>query len=218
MVRKYSRRSYRPRRKHSNFKKFARKVRSVITHSSESKFSIQYLATNFSAVGNVWVENNFVNFAQGDDIFAQRQGRRIAVTGFYLNGILQGGQSNLATDDNNNIVRLVGWVAESATPMATGSTGINDILTKRSNPYLMNKWMDRYINLRSAGRDSTGYMPASQTLRLYHKFRRPIIVDYSGTGTGTWNKAVGVSMISDSALAPSPGFVIGNIRFTYKDI
>lgn len=207
---KYSRRK--------SFKNFARKVRSVITRSNETKYSANYLPSVFPTISSTWSESNFTALAQGDDVFSQRQGRRIAVTGFYLIGTLQGGQSNLATDDRINTVRMVGWVADNSTPMATAGHPISDLIGKRNNAGLIYKWCDRYFNLMSPGRDSTGYMPAIRHIKIYHKFKKPVIIDYSSTTGASWNKAIGMSMISDSTLAPSPGFTVGQIRMMYKDI
>lgn len=212
--RRYLRR--RPRR--PSFRRFAKKVRSVIRKTSESKYVSQYPTTNFSSVSTSWSEANFVSISQGDDVFAQRQGRRIAVTGFYLNGTIHGGQSNLATDDRTNSVRIVGTVSTNATPMASAGPGLSDMITPRATAGVLLKWMDKHIILQSPSGDSTGYMPAIKTVKYYHKFKKPVIIDYSGTTSGTWNKAVCLSMISDSSVVSHPGFVNGQVRLIYKDI
>lgn len=193
-------------------------LRQQLTNLEETRYASNYLAAHFSSIGATWSSREYIEaVALGDDIFNNRNGRRIAVTEFYMIGALIGGANNLtALDDRYNVVRIVGTVSQSATnPVATGN--ISDIIGKRMEGVLVEqKFVDKLIALPSVGGDTTGIIPACKIIKIYKRFKKPVIVDYSEGGVP--NKRFWVSMISDSSGVPNPGFTLGHISFNFKDI
>jgi len=60
-------------------------------------------------------------------------------------------------------------------------------------------------------------MPAVRNVTYYKKFKKPIVMQFGNVGTSYANHALIVSMISDSSLAPSPGFLTGYIYVKFRD-
>lgn len=219
--RKYSRfsskrRSYRKKRSfpRSSYKKrsFPRSLMPEVKHNASP------LASSFSSIGGAWVEVDLTNIAQSVTQVT-RVGDHIRAKSFSLNGVLVGGQSNLATDDNRNIVRIVlaWWDSSSATPLATNGATIDSRIQSDElfGKGLLKMIYNKTVVLTSSGRDSTGYMPAQRFVKIWKKLYR--YVSYSNvTGTTAGQKLI-LSMISDSAVVSHPGFVQGNYFFKFTD-
>ena len=62
------------------------------------------------------------------------------------------------------------------------------------------------------------WLPASPAFRdLTHHFRKPIVVTFDALSSIP-DKQWFLSMVSDSSASPSPGFVSGDLKFTWIDI
>lgn len=127
-----------------------------------------------------------------------------------LGGILQGGQTNVATDDRQNSVRLV--VFEGYTGMLAANVTASWSLSNPTEVRYLNGSLhvlhDELIPLVSPAPDSTGYMPAIASLHLEIPYSKRIT--YSGAAANsTSGVTVYLYMISDSGVAPSPGFING---------
>lgn len=191
-------------------------LKRAITQLSETKYAADYLPNIFAAITNAWnTWDPISTIVEGTDIFGERIGRRIAVTEFFIYGMLVGGCSNLAADDKYNCVRITGVVTGDDNPM--GAATINDIIGKRMEGIeVEQKFLDKYIVLNTVGGDTTGYIPNVRLVKIYKKFKKPIVIDF--TQGGLPNKKIIFSVISDSGLVPSPGFTVGHIAVHYKDI
>lgn len=187
-----------------------------ITQIQETKYAAEYLSNVFAAITGAWnTWDPIANIVEGTDIFDERIGRRIAVTEFFMYGMLVGGCSNIAADDKYNCVRITGVVTGDNNPM--GAATINDIVGKRMEGIeVERKFLDKYIVLNTVGSDSTGYIPNVRLVKIYKKFKKPIIIDFSQGNVP--NKKIIISAISDSGLVPSPGFTVGHIAVHYKDV
>lgn len=193
-------------------------VKKAIAKNIENKFRTEQATTNFSSIGNAWVEVDLTDMAQGGGI-GQRIGNEIKLKAFSLRGTLVGGQNNLATDDNRNTVRIVLalWDASSVTPLQTNGAGLNTYIGKRTNVSkgLLKKYIDKIIELPTAGRDSTGYLPAMKMVKMFVKLNS--FVKYYGSASTADNKKLILSIITDSALVSHPGFTNGYHTMFYED-
>lgn len=165
-----------------------------------------------------WSETDLTNIGQGVTQI-NRIGDHITARSFSLSGVLVGGQSNIATDDNRNIVRIVlaWWDSSSASPCTANGATISTRI-QRDEVYgrgLIKMLFNRTYILRSPGPDSTGYMPAMCHVKIWKKMRK--YVPYSGTAGTTAGMKLILSIISDSALPPSPSFIQGNYFFKFSD-
>lgn len=200
---------------------FVRKVARVVNRMSETKRTeVRRLSDDFFTLSSSWSEKSYTTptyIPVGTSSLA-RIGTKIAITGFYLQGTLAGGQANTALDDRVNTVRMILGLWTSSTPMATiGTPNPMDAPLMRnfnSGGLLLRKFMDRRISLVSPGKDSTGYMTAQRLVKIYYKFRKPIAIDYSAA---TVNRNLVLSIVSDSSAVPSPGFTSGFVYLTFKD-
>jgi len=134
--------------------------------------------------------------------------------------VLVGGQSNVAADDKRNVFRLVlaWWDCKSNTPLQTNGATLGGSIEhgQASALGLISVVYDKMYSLASPGRDSTGYLPPTKLINLHKKLSGKI--NYTGNGVGTANRHLILSMISDSGIIPSPGFVTGEYCFKYLDL
>ena len=232
MPRFYSPRSYsrwtprrymRPARSGYQTKKIAAQVNKAIVAKAEKKMNMFELNTSFSAVGTSWVELSY-NPVFGSTATA-RVGNKIAITELSFQGVLVGGQSNLALDDNRNWFRIVLgiWKNPSSTGASTHTVlNLNSFpsslqIDHQTQPTLLYKLYDRTFTLTSPGRDSTGYIPPQRMVTYTHHFKKPVVITWDAMSSIP-DKQWFLSMISDSAAAPNPGFVSGALKVTWIDI
>jgi len=198
-------------------------------HVTEPKIVPYSLATDYPAIDNTWHEHNFGVLAEGV-AGQQRLGERYYIESIYLTGHLMGGQS-VAADDPYNFVRIVIglWnMGAGTTPLASLAAQMDDPLWKKA-PFtgvdpaglaqnLKWKIWDKTIKLQSPGMMADGdLMPAVRNVTYYKKFKKPIVMQFGNVATTYANHSLIVSMISDSSLAPSPGFLTGYIYVKFRD-
>lgn len=199
--------------------KVKRYVQKAIHRDTENKFGNLNLTANFSSVGSAWVEYEVTNIPQGS-VISQRTGNQIRLRGYYVGGTIVGGQSNLASDDNRNTLRIVIalWDSSNATPLTTNGADLNSLIAKETSAGkgLVKKYVDTIIELRSPGRDSTGYLPAMRYFKKFLKLHNTLI-RYSGAGSTTAQRKLIISMVSDSLVISHPGFTQGRHTLYYED-
>lgn len=206
-------------------KTIARVARRVVRRMAElHRTTPANLTASIGSITSSWNEIDLCdNIATGVDI-GQRIGRKIAINSFYLDGVLQGGQSNLAADDAFNTVRFVLGLWRSQAPCALSGLDIGSMINKSGysatgGVSLIRKYRDFKVILASPGADSTGYLPAVRKVRIYVKFRRPITISFPATAaTTTQSMFLILSVISDSVAIPNPGFISGRYTLTWHDI
>jgi len=76
---------------------------------------------------------------------------------------------------------------------------------------------DRIVTLQTPGRDSTGYLPAVRRISMSVDLTRVGPIYFSGGAATVKNREVYVVMVSDSSLAPNPGFTNGALKFDFYD-
>jgi len=210
-VRKY-------RKSGKSVKSIKRIVNKLIVRKSEKKFNIVGLPATFGSVGTAWIETDFTNLSQGS-AQGNRIGDSINAYSIGFKGVFAGGQSNLATDDVRNTVRIIlaWWDGRSSTPCATNAVALSSLIQsdETTGAGLIKILYDRTFYLQSPGRDSTGYMPALRYLKFYKKLNRKI--NYLTTTSTTSQKRLIMSVISDSAVVSHPGFISGYGLFKFTD-
>lgn len=195
-----------------------RYVRKQVHRNIENKFSNTELTDSYTSIGSSWIETDLTALSQGDGV-NQRSGNEIKTMGFSLNGVLVGGQVNLAADDKLNTVRIVLalWDSTTQTPLADNSATISSYVSRRSNVGrgLIRKFMDKTIVLRTPGRDSTGYLPSVRYLKFFKRIKTTVRY-YNNVITAANVKLV-LSIISDSSVVPNPGFTSGKFNLFWED-
>lgn len=151
---------------------------------------------------------------EGSDIF-NRIGRSIHVLGLSFFGQLCGGQSNIALDDNRNVVRLSVITAVSGATVGSLAYSLNTPLCNRTTVGLAHVYHDELISLESPGRDSTGYMPALADVQF--RVNLGFKLNYTSGAAVPSFKDLFLVAISDSSAAPSPGFTNGAFYLTFVE-
>ena len=206
-------------------KTIARVARRVVRRMVElRRLTPVALTTSMGSITTTWNEISLCDtIAVGADL-NHRVARKIAVTSFYLDGVLSGGQSNLATDDRFNTIRFILGLWRSRVPCATEGLNISSMINKSGFGFtggvsLIRKYRDFKVILSTPGADSTGYLPAVRKFKIYVKFRRPITISFPATtATTTQDKYLILSVISDSVAPPNPGFISGTYSISWFDI
>lgn len=231
-MRRHYRRVYRRSRRRS----FAKRVKSIIAAGSEQKVTTCLLLDNYPSVGTTWRELEFQDLAQGTTSM-QRIGDRVRIKSITFRGTLMGAQTAGMAEDVYNQFRIVIAIwrqAAGTTPLATLTANLDDPLNPREAaafdgidpPSLKNlmvrKLFDRKYMLITPGLsryDGNQYIPAVR--KIYFKKVFPglgLDIKYGDTGLALPSKRLFVSMVSDSAGLPHPGFIDGWIIMKFVDI
>lgn len=189
-------------------------VRKAIRRTAEIKRVSLSPTTTFSSIGASWVETDLTDITQGV-LVSNRIGNEVTLTGLHLNATLVGGQVNSVTDDSRNIIRMVIalWEGNAGqTPLATAGATINsDIRADATTGNgLIRKYVDKVIELKSPGVDSSGYMPAVFHVKKFLRLRSKI--KYMSATSSTAQRRLVVSC-GDT---PRPPFSTFAVRFSYS--
>ena len=197
-------------------------VKNQLTALSETKMrNATSLQMDFPSISNEWINVQLTNIALGTDFF-QRIGAKILLKSIEFRGVLVGGANESAFDDPYSVVRIVlsRWDGETVTPFSTlsGHTIHNPINRTISGcPGMKSKYYDKYIamNITSTEKGGgDGYTPSARVVSFKKTFKKGIPITYSPTSA---SDKFFLSMISDSAAVPNPGFVTGYCFVTWKD-
>lgn len=218
------RRVQRPRGIRRSAKFIRRVARSTMRRMSERHMLAPVaLSTSFSSLPNTWTEVDLCDsITCGYDI-SQRIGRKISISSFSLEGVLHGGQSGVVADDRYNTVRFVLGLWRHNTPCVTNAFTMDSLINKAGfsstgGVSLVRKYRDFKVILTSPSPDTTGYMPALKKIKIFIKFRKPLVISFpSVSATSTQNTYFVLSMLSDSSLPPNPGFIAGSYTITWYD-
>lgn len=223
---RYSRRSY--RRRPYVPRPVRSYVRRAIASNIENKRAAYSLAQFFNSVGSTWVELNLTRITQGTGIFA-RLGRRVNVRSIEIKGAIAQGAAGGAFDDCYNVMRIIlglwtGLASSNSAPLGTSNLTINSPISpwnaagSVATYRMQRKYLDRYITFSSPSRaDETSLVPATRTFRYFKLFKRPMFIQYSDDTGESADRFFTISMISDSAAVPNPGFISGYVVLTYED-
>lgn len=234
--RRSMRRHYRRVYRRSRRRAFAKRVKSIVAAGSEQKVTTALLLDNYPSVGTAWRELEFQDLAEGHSSM-QRIGDRFRIKSITFRGTLMGAQTAGIAEDVYNQFRIVIaiWRQDAgATPLATLNANLDDPLNPREAaafdgidpPLLKNKMVsklfDRKYMLITRGLsryDANQYIPAVR--KVYFKKVWPGLgyeIKYGDTGLGYPDKRLIISMVSDSAAVPHPGFIDGWVMMKFVDI
>lgn len=222
----YYRRSYvrRPRRRYpSRYRAVKAIVNRAIDRHMENKIVSQRLNVNFGTITTAWVESTLAQVQQGT-AENQRLGRKIRIKSVFMKGVIAGGTNEVATDDPYNYVRLILGIYNGSglTPLATAGALRDDPITTvlgcRST--LRKKLFDKYVTFQVTSTEKgggDGYTPQLKQIKYYHRFKNGLLINFGDDNVTYFDKMLFLSCISDSAAAPSPGFIGGYIGLTFED-
>jgi hypothetical protein len=189
------------------------------TSGEEIKFYNFPLHSVFPSIGTTPQYSSVTAGVTNGTALPNRVGNSIRVKAFGFYGTLEGGQSNLATDDEYNVIRISLIEVQYQTMAATitpGTYNVSSVLDPRTFPGLINVIHDEVITLSSPGRDSTGYMSAVKQLNVRKKL--DLLVPYSGAAAySDTSKSLVMLIVSDSAVVSNPGFVTGQEYVEFTD-
>lgn len=222
----HGRRTYRKRRSNRGRRYVSpRYIRSVVYKMSENHQSTGRLSNDFASVGASWIEIDMLaGIQEGTDIF-NRVGRKISVTSLEIKGVLMGGAVGGGTlDDLYNNLRLLIYTGcqvksgSAITPLLTANFPISQPLRKYTYPFLSHVYRNMFIGITNSPVDADTAAPGHRKINIFIKFRKPLVCNFSGSGTNVNQTQLWVSMISDSATIPNPGFTVGYYSLNWKDI
>ncbi len=181
----------------------------------EVKRQTANLIDTWSSVGTTAVYSQIATLGQGLDI-TSRLGRKIMLRDLYIEGDIEGGQSNLAADDPHNAIRIVVYRG-TPTFSLIPAMGVDDFIGPEDNQGVIDVLLDDRFLLSSPGKDSTGYISAMRHVRYHVPLN--CIQTYKGTaGSDLSGSCIYISMSTDSSVAPNPGFVNGRWLLTFTDM
>lgn len=179
--------------------------------ADELKCVERSLTSDYASVSTTSFAVDFLPLITQGTAANQRIGRRILVTSVEIEGTLVGGQVASALDDSYNVIRILVGVSSS---WATSMTGISlsTVLGPGRTAGLERMLCDKFVTLKSAGADSTGYLPAVQRVCI-----RVPVNQYFDIYATTALPTIGVCMVSDSGTVPNPGFTDGQMKISFTD-
>lgn len=198
-------------------------VKNQLTALSETKMrNASLLSTNFSTIGNEWINIPLTNIALGTEYY-QRIGAKILLKSIEFKGVLVGGANESAFDDPYNVIRIVlsRWDGETITPFSTTLGHTIHIPINRtiaSCPGMKSKYYDKYIAMNVSSPEKgagDGYAASARVISFKKVFNKGIPIVYNASSA---SEKFFLSMISDSAAVPNPGFVTGYCMITWKDM
>jgi len=195
-------------------------VHRAITRNIETKVKEYQLSNTWGSVSTNWVENAIEGGIGQGEAGNERIGRSIQITEIELKGVLMNGVSNLITDDNRNLFRLViGIWDNSTTPCQAVPVLMWEKVTKALNSEgnIMRILYDKTFSLCAVGRDSTGYLPMTRNVYYKKRFKPALKITWSDDTSDYPDKRLVVSMMSDSAAVSNPGFITGFLNLSYND-
>lgn len=226
----YKKRGYRKYTKYGNRKRYynrrkgskknlAKMVKAITLKQVETKFKSwnPYDATTaITSTGRMPGAGFFGGLTQGTGR-DQRVGDKILAKGIRWTGLLEGGQSQGALDDDYNLVRIVIFKANKA-QMVVGDMGatapvMENIFNKENIRYLNQVVYDKKILLKSPGLSGAGYMTASKKIKIWIPLKDTI----KWTASNLPDYDFYYWMISDSTAAPSPAFANDQLTIYWKD-
>lgn len=183
----------------------------------EMKVAALQLATIMPSISTSGKLTDLCQISEGDDFF-NREGRSIFVDGIDIVGQLVGGQSNISADEQRNAVRLV--VVEGSPQLTLSSFvtawPLGQAADLRNLGGVSRVLCDELVYLNSPGRDTVGYMPASVVISKHINIKTTLYYT-SNVATGISFKSLYIFALSDSSIAPNPGFVNGFINLHFVD-
>lgn len=197
-------------------------VNKVVHSNIENKYFVTDMVTGYGSIPSAWVERDVCYPVQGDGI-SDRTGQQIKIRSIEIKGVIAQGSSESAVDDAYNVLRIVLalYNGQDFTPLGALAT-MNQPITTEFNTagQMRKKYMDKYIALNVVSTEQgegDGYVPQVKSFKYYKKFKRPVTIRFGDSGTVNQQNRIVLSMLSDSAGVPNPGFVAGYMKVLFED-
>jgi hypothetical protein len=181
------------------------------------KYNATALSAAFGSISDEWIIQDCSYLQAGTDL-VRRLGRKVRITGFGLQGLLVGGQSNLETDDAYNNVRLVIFIG--TTSMASGdwsSLSISNHIVPGQTG-VTRVLFDRTYALKVHAPDSTGYVPACKAFNLHIPVTVNVLYNTDAQAYASGSLSLYFALVSDSSAVSNPGFTSGHWYIQFADI
>jgi hypothetical protein len=174
---------------------------------AELKYRAFSLLSSFGSIGSSMTTVNLSSFVTPGTGADNRIGNAIWVKGVTIKGVLVGGQTGTALDDEYNSFRIAVLITQGAgAPYLTPPNNYVSEETAGCEIIAVKDFL-----LTSPNALTTGYQAATKVIDMFVPLN--ILVAYGSTTS----KGVNVAMISDSSTSPSPGFANGQCILTYID-
>jgi len=220
-----------PRRKTYRRKTYRRRrtgkpmVRRLIRAMAEHKQSTGALTSGWNSVSTAWTEVDLLAGIIEGGAITNRIGRKISITSLEIKGVLMGGAIGAITgDDMYNNIRMLIYVGNgnkfgsAITPLATAGVSINTPIRKYSHNWVSRVLRNQYIGITNQPIDADTAAPGHRPYNVFIKFKKPLHIQFTGSGTNTNQQQLWISMISDSTAVPHPGFTSGYFSVSWIDI
>ena len=153
-----------------------------------------------------------------------RNGRKITLHSMRFRGNLFGGAVGAGgLDEYYNNVRFLTYghrankTGAALTPLGistiTGTAPVNNTVL----PGLHQVYYDRMIPITSNPYAANNSSPGSVAIDFFHRWKKPLLVSYTGDTTNYNQYSIYTAAISDSAAVPHPGFGMGYLEVTFYD-
>ena len=178
----------------------------------------------FDTVSTTWAEWDALGpITQGSDA-TNRIGRRIALKWVRFKGVLVGGAVGAGgVDDYYNRVRLCCYIGNYAktgsvlTPMFTTGFTRNTPLRSTNLAGHRKTLLDSWMGLTNPPYGANLCAAGTRDVDFFYRFKKPLIVEYSGAGAHTNGTSLFFAMITDSSGVPNPGFSDGFVEIGFTD-
>jgi hypothetical protein len=182
------------------------------------KYELKYYSDSLSTFGTVGTTDvtyklfDKIGFGTGVN---QRIGQIIQPKALTIMGTLVGGQSNLVSDDIADTYRLS--VVVGSPGLAPSGITVASVLDPRYTIGVDHVLYDKVDVIVATSRDTTGYMSAVKRININVDLSKIGPIVFAASLNSVKNQEVYVVMVTDSALAPNPGFANGLIKWEYYD-
>lgn len=197
----------------------------VIAPKPELKrVSVPIATLALNSIGSVWYEYDILGAITASAAVSGRNGRKITLHSMRFRGNLFGGAVGAGGLDEyyNNVRFLIyghratksgGALIPLATAGISGTAPINNTVL----PGLHQIYYDRMIPITNNPYAANNASPGSVSIDFFHRWKKPLLVSYTGD-TANYNQySIYTAAISDSAAVPHPGFGMGYMEITFYD-
>lgn len=189
------------------------------------KANVTMATMALNSVGTAWREYDVPGQITPSAAINGRIGRRIEIHSCRFRGVLVGGAIGAGpADEYYNNIRIMIYVMHQAkagaatTPAATAGFVIDTPLNKYYMPGLDKVLYDQLLGITNQPWAANSCSPGTRDIDFYHKFRKPLLVQYAGDVINSNQTQIFVSMVTDSAAVPHPGFTSGYMEISFYDV
>ena len=188
------------------------------------RISVPIATMALNSIGNIWYEYDILGAVTASAAVSGRNGRKITLHSMRFRGNLFGGAVGAGgLDEYYNNVRFVIYghratkTGAALTPLGSstisGTAPINNTVLSG----LHKVYFDRMIPITNNPYAANNASPGSVSVDFFHRWKKPLMVSYTGDTTNFNQYSIYTAAISDSAAVPHPGFGMGYFEVTFYD-